>query len=300
MEDDSGASNAYRLLGYMEISRGSFEAAEDAFERSLEHAQRAGDQEAEAVARRAALDTLWLGAVPVAEAIERLKAHLDWAQQHGNRLNEAATLATLGAELAMHGEFESARASLDKSKEILWDLGLEFYVAWISYEVSTVEFLAGEPKRAEDHLREAYATLDKMGDKGTLSTVAALLAEALYRQGSYDEAEHFTDLAEEAAAADDVMSHVRLKATRAKVLATRGEASIAMSLARESVALAEGSGFWNLHADVLMDLAEITRTGTRPDEARVPTERALELYEKKGNVVAAEIARGKLSQIVAP
>ena len=56
-----------------------------------------------------------------------------------------------------------------------------------------------------------------------LSTVAGILAEAVYAQGRYDEAMRFTRISEELAGAEDVYSHVLWRSVRAKVLARRGE-----------------------------------------------------------------------------
>jgi hypothetical protein len=46
-----------------------------------------------------------------------------------------------------------------------------------------------------------------------------------------------------------------------------------------------------LHADVLLDLAEVLGLAGRPDEAEVATAEAVDIYERKGNVAAAERAR---------
>jgi hypothetical protein len=62
-------------------------------------------------------------------------------------------------------------------------------------------------------------------------------------------------------------------------------------LAREAVALAGETDFTVLRADAFMDLAEVLRTARRETESVTFVEQALELYEQKGNVVAAGRAR---------
>src|SRR4029450_13135362 len=47
-----------------------------------------------------------------------------------------------------------------------------------------------------------------MGEKGFLSTVAAELAQALYEQGRYDEAERFTHVSEELGPLDALATQV--------------------------------------------------------------------------------------------
>ena len=63
------------------------------------------------------------------------------------------------------------------------------------------------------------------------------------------------------------------------------------ALAREGVALAADSEYVVLHADVLLDLAEVLRLAGRPEEAEATTADAVGLYERKGNVAAARTAR---------
>ena len=47
----------------------------------------------------------------------------------------------------------------------------------------------------------------------------------------------------------------------------------------------------SLHADVLLGLAEVLRPSGRADEATASAKLAVELFEQKGNVVAADAAR---------
>ena len=49
------------------------------------------------------------------------------------------------------------------------------------------ELLAGNPLAAEMELRKDYEALERMGDRYYRSTLAGMLAEALYQQARYDE-----------------------------------------------------------------------------------------------------------------
>jgi len=51
----------------------------------------------------------------------------------------------------------------------------------------------------------------------------------------------------------------------------------------------------NWHANALADLGEVYLLSGRSEEAREPLERALALYERKGNIVAAGRARARLA-----
>ena len=166
--------------------------------------------------------------------------------------------------------------------------------AWI------VETLAGDAAAAEDEIRAAYEVLERweMGEKGLLSTQAARLAQSLYAQQRYEEAEHQTRISEQAGASDDMMTQVLWRQVRAKALARRGEDGAAEDLAREAVALVEPTDALDMRADALVDLAEVLRLVGRKEEPKGVLEDALRLYERKGNVVSAARARDVLANAV--
>ena len=82
------------------------------------------------------------------------------------------------------------------------------------------------------------------------------------------------------------------------MLARRGELEEGERLAREAVALAAETDMLNMHADALVDLAEVLALagGRTPAEL----EQALALYERKGNLVMAERTRSRLAELAAP
>jgi ATP/maltotriose-dependent transcriptional regulator MalT len=130
--------------------------------------------------------------------------------------------------------------------------------------------------------------LEQMGEKSLRTTIAAFLAEALYKQGRDDEAERLTEVSEELAAADDLVTQVMWRSVRAKILARRGEIGKAEELGREFAQLADSTDFPELKALTALDLAEVLDAAGKTDEALELAARARELYERKGNVVAAE------------
>ena len=159
-----------------------------------------------------------------------------------------------------------------------------------------MELLSGAPAGAEAELRRSYETLQEMGEQGYLSTTAGLLGEAVIEQGRHAEAEQLSRVAELSSASDDVVSHVLWRGTRARALALRGELEPAESLARAAVELAEQGDDLNLHADRLMDLAEVLRLAGRIEEADAAVDKAVALYEAKGNLASAaraHSARGR-------
>jgi hypothetical protein len=70
---------------------------------------------------------------------------------------------------------------------------------------------------------------------------------------------------------------------------------VAERLAREGVELAERTDFVNHSADARVDLAIVLSRLRRTDDAQAALAEALRLYERKGNVVAAERVRAQLA-----
>jgi tetratricopeptide (TPR) repeat protein len=83
---------------------------------------------------------------------------------------------------------------------------------------------------------------------------------------------------------------------QARILASRGEAEAAERLARETLELVSRTDALNRHADSLLALAEVLRLSARREEAADLVEQALQVYELKGNVVAAKKTRALLGE----
>ena len=118
-----------------------------------------------------------------------------------------------------------------------------------------------------------------------------ILAEAIYAQGRYEEAEEFTRMSEESSAAEDAYSQVAWRSVRAKVLACRDQGEEAELLAQECVSLAEETDFSALRWRALMSYGEVLQLTGRPGEAGPLFRRAVAVAEEKGDLAAADQAR---------
>ena len=132
-----------------------------------------------------------------------------------------------------------------------------------------------------------------MGELAWLPTIAGILAEAIYVQGRYQEAEAFVRLGEGTAGSDDSYSQGLLRCVRAKILARVGDAEGAVRIAREAVAIAEPMDFLFLQSFVLDGLGEVLHVAGLPEEADAALADAVRLCEQKGFVVGARQARGR-------
>ena len=160
-----------------------------------------------------------------------------------------------------------------------------------------IELLAGDAVAAEAELRAGFDTLEAMGEKGLLSTVAGVLAEALYRQGRYSEAEHYTQVSQDNTGPGDIASEVRWRNVRARLLARRGEFDEADRVSLEAVRFMEQTDSLAQHADALVSRAEVLRLAGRADEATTALEEAMRLYERKGVLPQIERTRALLSEL---
>ena len=163
--------------------------------------------------------------------------------------------------------------------------------------LGAIEMLAGDPAAAEQHLRRGYSALGRSRRDRQSVDCGGQLADALYAQGRYEEAERYTRISEEAAARDDYYSQILWRSVRAKAFAREGRLDEGEQLAREAVTLAEATDDIDFHGDALMALAEVFCLAERPGEAVPVIEEALRLYEQKGNVVSARKARALLGEL---
>jgi tetratricopeptide (TPR) repeat protein len=145
-------------------------------------------------------------------------------------------------------------------------------------------------------LRSTCEVLQEMHELSNLATRAADLAEALYAQSRYEEAEAWARTSETNAGEDDLTAQPSWRSVRAKVLARRGALEEAERLAREAVGLAEGTDALNQRAKAEADLAEVLRLAGRSDEAAGHLGEALRLYELKGNTPGLQKVRALLDQ----
>jgi tetratricopeptide (TPR) repeat protein len=191
------------------------------------------------------------------------------------------------------GEFDGAFDAVSEFRRLTRELGRETLYAITSGCVWDVCLWAGEWERGEEALRESYEALERMGNKGLLASTALDLGDAVLRQGRVDEAEELSVIGEEHTANEDAWGQARCLTLRAKVQGVRGDRAGAEELARRAIELAAADEFPELAADARLVLGEAV--GSAGDaEARALGAEALELYERKGNLVGASWARAYL------
>jgi predicted ATPase/class 3 adenylate cyclase len=295
-QDAHGLCKLWRLRALVHWLEGKCLAADAAWEHAAEYAHKAGDDRERADILAWVASSTFVGPMPVEQGILRCEAIR--AQVRNDRRSAAATLYPLAGLYAMIGRFDEARNLLDLACRTLEDLGFVTLTSSFTQYEALVEILAGNLARAEERLDFGLGRLEEMGEKAFVSSLAALLAEVLYRQGRHDEARRFIDRSEETAAPDDLAAQIAWRTVQAKLLATAGRLEEAEALAHRAVALARKTDRSNQHAAARIALASVLHRRGSPHEAELAIRKALALYQAKGNAVAAEGVHALLAGLV--
>ena len=124
-------------------------------------------------------------------------------------------------------------------------------------------------------MRPVVTAREAHGDLGHGAASMAVLIRAVLEQGRVDEALTLLDKLGQWADDDDVWSQGQLRSLRGRALRDA-------ELVREAIAWLEPTEYLNTRAQAWLDLHAVAGEGA---------DRALELYECKGNEVGARLAR---------
>ena len=293
--DDVGLAQAWRRLSLVPRARGDFGASEASVERALAHARRAGDAHEEARIIDNLCAILVYGPTPAATALRRCDELFVAAR--GSRITEAYVMNSMAVLKAMRGDFEEGRRLCARIEGIYKDLGLRLALVALTETKGTLEPLAGDARAAEGALRRGYEILAAAGDASFVAFQAGLLAEALLAQGRIEEAAELAAVSEDTAASD-IGAQTQWRRTRAAIDAAHGNHEHAVELALEAVEIAAQTDALNMRADTELRLSEVLRLAGRTEDADRAARAAAELYERKGNLVAAKRAASVRSEVI--
>jgi len=293
--DEVGLCQTLQLEAAVHWIHGRSAAAEEAWRQAAEYARRANDRrQLTEILGWLASAALW-GPTPASEGIRSCEDYLDEVGNHPR--GQAVILNHMAGLYAMQDQFETAHTTLSRAKSYLDILGPTMTMA-VSQPAAFIAMLGGDPATAEMHLRFAYESLSLMGEKGNLGTAAALLARAIAAQGGerYDEAHQLIAISQEAAAGEDLITEIIGQGLSARMLADRGRHAEATGLASSAVALAAQTDLLSQHADALLDLAHVLAASGHFPEAQATATKALDLYQRKGNMPGTRESLGYLTQ----
>ena len=271
--------------------------AEEALERATDCARRSGNHHAELEATNVLVATFQDLPVTAGVAIGRGERLLEAAG--GDPWAEATVLRQLSGLYGFAGRFADARAAYTRSQAIYARAGAKLDSAMGAIPAGAMELIAGDFAAAEQILRQGDEALRAMGERGYRASLVTSLAEAVYAQGRLDQALELTEDAEGLAAAGDLDAQARWRATRAKVLARRGQFGAATRLAEEALALIPTASHAPRLGEFLEAKAEVSRLAGAPGDAEASLRRALRLYEDRRMAPLAERARAALASLAA-
>jgi len=294
--DDRGLAKGWSLLGLVHLTNARFGLAEEAWTKSADHAHRAGFHRDELEGLSWVPLCVWAGPIGADEGLRRCQEILERAE--GDRKAMSSALMAQAVFLAGLGRFDDARKLIARATSLLEEVALTVWIAGpLTQFAGWVELLAGDPAAAERVLRPGYETLREIGEMAWLSTVVALLADAVCALGRFDEGEALAQVSEETSGAEDAYSQVMWRGVKAKVFARRGDATQAERLVQEAVDIAETTDFFPLQWHAHMNSGEVLLLIGGTQAARPVLERAVQLAERKGNLVGAQRARDLLGTI---
>jgi tetratricopeptide (TPR) repeat protein len=290
--DLSGLAEAWVAIGKARLWIGD-DADQEAFERAMSYARRSGNRRAELVAVEFLAMTFLTLRMPADAAIEREEQLLAVAE---DRYTEQTILGQIAWLYGCAGRFADAREAIDRCRALYAESGASLWWASHAQITGSIELLAGDPVAAEGELREAYDALHGMGEVSYLSTTALWLAESLYEQGRYEEAEELADEAETTIHADDFTDHVHLHTIRAKLSARRGDIDEAVRLVEDANRIRPAGNAYLL-GKVLLTKGDVLLRAREHAEAVAVLREALHLFERLRAPALAVQARTLLDEL---
>jgi class 3 adenylate cyclase/tetratricopeptide (TPR) repeat protein len=292
-DDDRGMSRALRALGDVQYKSGRVAARDHLMERALHHARKAGDARELVEIHHTMCVDMNLGPTHALEGIRRCEELL--AAGEGGRGVAGSAFHALAHLRSMRGEFDEAFELADRFRSILKDDGaMSSY--WFFAEVPfNIHMLAGQTQQAVETLTEANDELSRLGEPA--SVIDAMLSQALYAVGDLDAARRRAEDASASSDGDVVSARYQARGVLAKILARDGDFGAAEAMARESVAFFERTEFVVDHANALMDLGEVLQRAGDAAAARGAFSDAIDLLDRKGDIVSAGKARQLLRQV---
>ena len=290
--DERGLMEAWAAIGQTEHVLCRFRKRNEAILCAIEHARRSGHERAVRHFTALLAPGYVFGPAPVEEG-------LAWyATEEVERLGRPSLVGSRAMLTAMRGDFAEARRLLDEARGRGEELGERIVIGHLGEFTWAVETRAGEPLAAVRALRQACELFEQIGERGWLSTLTGELGHVLCDLGEFDEAEDWARKSRQLGGSDDIVTQMYWRQVLARVRAHRGEYDEAESAAREAIALGESTDMLSPRGLAHLDLAEVLEAAGRREEAAAEIERALGLFEQKGDLPMVDQARARLQRLL--
>lgn len=279
-QDERGIAKAHVLSFSRQVLLGqSRRAAEEARLTAL-HAARAGEEALSTSALGWSVSSLIWGPEHV-DTIERKLEEID-RQGHGPYVEAFLNLGR--SEVArLHGDLDAARAFTNEGLSAIEGLGMRAMASAGALHLASIEVSAGRPRAAIDALARADSVLAELGERSFRSTVQAFMAYSHSLLGDRAPALAAYELATELSAPEDAINFAIVPAARSRLAARDGQLERAQALAREAVQNGARTDNTVVCVWAQRQLADVLAAAGHRDEARAEGQKALEMYESKGD-----------------
>jgi tetratricopeptide (TPR) repeat protein len=278
--DEPGLALAHFVRAYVHLRSAQMREMEQAARRALLHADRSARLREAMAARILVAWAMAGGPTPVPEAIlacERLVQVAD--REH------PIVLSSLAALRAMLGEIDAARALAERARGLTAErMRGRSPLMILALDRASVQRSAGDVGAAERELEGALELARAGHLRDTIAQTAARLSLVVVHSDPA-RAEALAALSRDNAPAESIAAQALAQAATARVTASRTGRGAA-GLVTEAVGLVP-TEMPNLRADLLMELAEILRASGDATGATRAIGEAINLYQRKGNLVGA-------------
>ena len=283
--NDVGVSQAHYVLASVHLRAGRIAELEEVGRRAIEAAARTGDLRERLGAPWWVVFAMLAGPTPIPTCIRTCEEVAEVGE-----VTHPGALAALGHFKAMVGQFDEGRQLTVRARDLLHErIGVPRPLAFIGQQRAGIEQLAGRAAPAVDALREALDISVHVGDRDQTGQIAARLSLLLAGQGRNAEAGRLADMAFEQAPAASVTAQALARAARSRNTLNRGDVQMAVTVACEGLGLVPGE-MLELQALLHARLSAALLAHGQVDEARATAVKAIELYRRKGNTVAVQLA----------
>jgi tetratricopeptide (TPR) repeat protein len=290
--DQVGLLGALRTLSQVFIVQGN-PGGRAAYERSLALAEALGQRSVVISISVSMSFHAPAGARHVDDAIRRCEVLLQ--KVRGDRVAEAQVSRGLALSHAMAGNAREALGLVAQSERVLADIDPTTLGPNLTAldTASRALVLSGKRREGKDLWRVVWLKRQEGSDKPDGRAVRAALELALLccDDGEWDEVERCLAAGE----GDSGSQSAVRSAVRARLAAHQGRHAEASALATQAIEAAERRGNTGLQASMWANLAKVHRAAGNDEDADAATARALDLYDRIGNVAGAGMLREAVS-----
>ncbi|MFI6323626.1 AAA family ATPase [Nonomuraea sp. NPDC050556] len=272
LADDLSRCRFHQLEALVHTGDGRFGAADRALREGLVSARAMGDQYEEDRLLGGLCELVQWSPTPVREGLDLCAGLLE--RFSCDRALLVPVLVTRARLLALGGDVDQARATLDTAGGYADDLHLDLPAIAVTQVRGLVESLDGNHSGSRTLFLQAAAALRAAGHGAPASTLEVYAAREALRQGDVRQA------AAELTSGEGFRAELVAMVTAASIASLDGAHDEAMAGADRAVALLDSTDDPCLHGDVLFEAARIHRASGR--QADVLARRALDAYLGKG------------------